>query len=191
MSLNAPSSLPNVRPSVERLPPVLYRFDAKLSVQPLGVVPEGLRMANAFEGEVTSGMMRGARVSGIDHLLLRTDGVAIIDAQKLISLGDIHVYEKVDGYGLPPNGLQLPPLDDLLAPGFEWPDLLFPVTGSSRFRASHPDYRYLNQVVARIDGWFSFTSGALAVETRIIHHFSAVPAPRTSPRLSSATPQQG
>lgn len=155
----------------------LYRFEAKLEVLPLGRVPEGLRMANAFEGRVTQGLLEGARVWGIDHLLLRTDGVAVIDAQKTISRGDTHIYEHVHGYGLPPDGLEMPPLEALLEPGFEWPDVLFPVLGSSTFRAAAPDLQFLDRAIANIEGWFSFATGGLAIETTLVHHGGRVPPP--------------
>lgn len=172
------SKLSDVRPNPGPAEPLLYRFEAELTVTPLGVVPEGLRMANAFEGRVTYGLLEGARVWGIDHLLLRFDGVAVIDAQKTLSRGDVHVFEHVHGYGYPPAGLQLPPLEKLLDPAFEWPDALFPVLGASTFRAAARDLSYLNREVARIDGWFNFATGGLAIETRLIRHASRVEGPK-------------
>lgn len=157
--------------------PLLYRFEAQLTVTPIGLVPEGLRMANSFEGRITQGILRGARVWGIDHLLLRTDGVAVIDAPKTLSNGGTHVFEHVRGYGLPPDGLSMPPLEALLDPAFEWPDMLFPIVGSSTFRTAIPDLLHLNRAVSRIDGWFSFKTGGLAVETRLVSHVSEVEAP--------------
>lgn len=171
------STLPDVRPNPGPAEPLLYRFEAELTVTPLGVVPEGLRMANAFEGRVTCGMLEGARVWGIDHLLLRFDGIAIIDAQKTLSRGDVHVFEHVRGYGYPPAGLQLPPLEELLDPAFVWPDALFPVLGASTFRAAAQDLSHLNREVARVDGWFNFATGGLAIETRVIRHASRVAGP--------------
>ncbi len=167
--------------------PLLYRFEAELEVVPIGLVPEGLRMANRFEGRVTAGILEGARVWGIDHLLLRSDGIAIIDAQKTLSLGDTHLYEHVRGYGLPPDGLEMPPLEVLLDPSFEWPDVPFPVLGSSTFRAAAPELEALNRAVARVDGWFSFASGGLAVETRLLRHASAVRGPRAVPEAARAS----
>lgn len=158
--------------------PFLYRFEAKLDVLPIGPVPEGIRMANAFEGVVTQGLLEGARVWGIDHLLLRADGVAVIDAQKTISRGSTHLYEHVRGYGLPPEGMALPPVEVMLDPAFEWPDVLFPVLGSSTFRAADPELAYLSSVVARVDGWFSFATGSLAIETRLLTHERAVAGPK-------------
>ncbi len=160
--------------------PLFYRFEAQLNVLPIGIVPEGLRMANSFEGRVSEGEFLGARVWGIDHLLLRSDGVCVIDAQKTISQGNgLHIYEHVRGYCLPPTGLKVPPLEVLLQPGFQWPDMDFPVVAFSTFRAGVPHYAYLNDAMARIDGWANFSTGGLAIETRLVAHDVQVsPPPR-------------
>lgn len=146
----------------------LYRFEAQLDPKPIGLVPEGIRMANAFEGEATEGIFEGARVWGIDHLLLRTDGVAVIDAPKTISYGNRHVYEQVNGYCLPPDGLEVPPPEVLLDPGFEWPDVPFPVRGFSTFRSGDPELAYLNRALATVEGSANYATGRLVVATRLL-----------------------
>ena len=156
---------------------LLYRFEAKLEIMPIGLVPEGIRMANSFEGTVTEGDFVGARVWGIDHLLLRRDGVGVIDAPKTISDSDRHLYEHVRGYWMPPEGMEAPPLEALLDPCFEWPDTLFPVHGFSTFRAGHPELEYLNRAIARIDGWSNPRTGGLVVETRLVDHAMDVKGP--------------
>jgi hypothetical protein len=159
---------------------LLFQFQAQLNVLPIGIVPEGLRMANSYEGIVTDGEIpTGARVWGNDHLLLRSDGVCVIDAQTTISQVDgVHIYEEVHGYCLPPEGMQVPPLEVLLEPGFEWPDVDFPIVGFSTFRAAAPQYAYLNGVTARIDGWANFKTGGLAIETRAVSHDASAVRPQ-------------
>ena len=156
---------------------LLYRFEAQLDVVPIGLVPEGIRMANSFDGRVTAGDFEGARVWGVDHFLLRSDGVGIVDAPKTISGDDFHLFEHVRAYCLPPKGLEMPPLEAVLDPGFEWPDILFPIHGFSTFRAANPELEHLNHAVARIDGWVDFTTGGLAVETRLVEHRTHVTGP--------------
>jgi hypothetical protein len=171
--------------TIEQTPPatsdpghLIFRFAAKLNVLPIGITPEGLRMANTYEGTVTDGDFEGARIWGTDHLLLRRDGVCVIDAQTLISQGsDIHVYEHVHGYCLPPEGMQVPPLEMLVEPGFEWPDVDFPIVGFSTFSAAAPEYEYLNDATARIDGWANFATGGLAIDTRLVTHDAEAPRP--------------
>lgn len=166
---------PNSAAAAQAALPLLYRFEAQLAFVPLGIVPEGLRMANSFEGRVTEGMLEGARVWGIDHLLLRRDGVAVIDAQKTISLGDAHVHEHVHGYCLPPDGMDVPPLEAVLTPGFQWPDVAFPIVGASTFRCGVPALAHLNRAVAAIAGEANFVTGALTIETRLLQPLRRLP----------------
>lgn len=161
------TSTPQVRSAREERP-LLYRFEAHLDVKPLVIAPEGLRMLNAFDGRITAGMLEGARVSGVDHLLVRHDGVGIIDAPKTISLGSVNVVEHVTGYCLPPAGLQMPPFQAMFEPGFAFPDLPFTVIGSSMFRTDVPELAHLNACVATIEGTVSFATGRLVVETRLL-----------------------
>jgi hypothetical protein len=150
---------------------LLFRFEAHLDITPVGLTPEGLRMANSYVGTVIAGTFDGARVWGTDHLLLRRDGVCVIDAQTMLSkAADVHVYEHVYGYCLPPEGIEVPALEVVLEPGFEWPDLDFPIIGFSTFRAAAPELEYLNSAAARIDGWANFATGGLAIETRLVAH---------------------
>lgn len=147
---------------------LLYRFEARLDFNVVGLVAEGLQMSNSFEGRATEGSFEGARVWGIDPFLLRRDGVGIIDVPKTISGDGYHVYEHVRAYSFPPAGMEMPPLEALLDPGFEWPDVAFPIRGSSTFRAGAPEYRWLNRVVARVDGSANMATGELIIETRLL-----------------------
>lgn len=160
----------------------LYRFEARLDVVPIGLVPEGIRMANSFDGTVTEGVFEGARVWGIDHFLLRTDGVGIVDASKTISGDGYHLFEHVRAYCAPPDGMEMPPLEVLLEPDFEWPDVSFPIHGFSMFRAPTPELEHLNRAVARIDGWANMRTGGLAVETVLTEHRPTVRGPAEQPR---------
>lgn len=152
---------------------LLYRFEAQLEFNVVGMVAEGLQMSNPFEGRVTHGAFEGARVWGIDPFLLRRDGVGIIDVPKTISGEGYHVYEHVRAYSFAPEGLEMPPLERLLEAGFEWPDVRFPIQGSSTFRAAAPELEWLNRAVARVDGWANLASGALVIETRILQPVGA------------------
>ena len=149
---------------------LLYRFEAQLEFNVVGLVAEGLQMSNPFEGRVTEGAFKGARVWGIDPFLLRRDGVGIIDVPKTISGDGWHVYEHVRAFSFPPEGMEIPPLEALLAPGFEWPDVPFPIQGSSTFRTGTPGLAWLNHAVARVDGWASMATGQLVIETRLLRY---------------------
>jgi hypothetical protein len=157
---------------------LLFRFEAELNLLPIGLTPEGLRMANSYVGTVTKGTLLGAEVRGTDNLVLRNDGVCVIDAQTILSHPDAgHVFEHVHGYCLPPEGLEIPELSSVLDPTFQWPDVNFPIAAFSTFRAGAPDFAYLNRVLARIDGWANFATGGLAVDTNLVMHDDGVAAP--------------
>lgn len=161
-------------------PEFLYRVEATLQPSPIGIVPEGLRFVVPFEGTVTRGAFLGHRVWGTDHFLLRRDGVGVIDATRTISGPDRQVSEQVRGYVLPPEGTALPPLEALLEAEFAWPDVALPIVGASTFRAAGELGEHLNRVVATVEGWCNFATGALAVETRLLGINRGVPGPRTS-----------
>lgn len=160
----------------------LYRFEAQLDPTPIGLTPEGLRITLGFDGRVTAGELArtgfaGARVWGIDHYLLRADGVGVIDAPKTVSSGDRSFFEHVRAYTLPPAGLELPPLASILEPGFRWPDIDFAIQGFSTFRSGSEDLRYLDRALARIDGWGNFATGRFSIETRLLGHAARVAPP--------------
>jgi len=162
---------------------LLYRFEAQLDPTPIGMTPEGLRITLGFEGHITGGELTrhgfaGARVWGIDHYLLRADGVGVIDAPKTVSAGDRSFFEHVRAYTLPPAGLELPPLESVLDPGFMWPDVHFAIQGFSTFRTGGAaDLSHLDRALARIDGWGNFRSGRFSIETRLLAHAAQVAPP--------------
>jgi hypothetical protein len=158
------------RPDSGQREGLLYRFEAQLDFNVVGLGPEGLQMSNPFEGRVTAGAFDGARVWGIDPFLIRPDGVGIIDVPKTISGDGYHILEHVRAYALPPDGMEMPPLETLLDPEFVWPDVEFPIHGASTFRAAAPEFRWLNRAVARVDGTASMATGKLIIETRILEH---------------------
>ena len=93
--------------SLQPVGELLYRFEADLEITPSGLTPEGIRMTVDYEGEITTGMLQGARVWGTDPLLLRTDGVGVIDTSETrsilgICLSPIHTVpvKGTDRYGV-------------------------------------------------------------------------------------------
>lgn len=164
----------------------LYRFEARIRPSVVGPVPEGLRITIPFDGTVVEGDLTdagflGARVRGIDHFLLRSDGVGIIDAPKTLTATDgRQIFEHVRAYCLPPEGLELPPLEVLAAPGFQWPDRFFPIHGFSTFRVADPDLAFLNRAQARMDGAGNFATGRLEIVTRILDPISIELSARTA-----------
>jgi hypothetical protein len=161
--------MPGIKtPGPRSVPVFFYRFDADLDISPIGLTPEGLRFAAAFEGTIRDGFMQGARVWGVDQFLLRSDGIGIVDAPKTLSLGDLHVLEIVRGYCRPPEGLELPPLAKLLEPDFEWPDLEFPLEGFSLFSVGARQLQHLNSALGQIEGSVNFSTRKVTVTTYLL-----------------------
>ncbi len=147
---------------------LLYRFEGSLTeTVPVGLVPEGIRLDGHFEAQVTAGVLVGARVRGIDYLLLRQDGVAVINAYETIDAGDGRVVSAhAQGYIVPPEGLELPPPEVLLSPEFTWPDLPLPMHGFALYRTGAPDLAHLNRIAASFHGHVNVGRAQIFVEAR-------------------------
>lgn len=146
---------------------LVYRFEGRLSeLYPIGLFPEGIRFHNEFDATVVAGPFEGARIFGLDQFMVRPDGVGVIIAPEIIDAGDARVSVDVRGYVVPPEGIEMPPLEVLASPGFEFPDLDFRVTGSALLRTADSRYEYLNRTVAVLEGTVNMGTGRLAVEAR-------------------------
>lgn len=146
----------------------LYRFEASLTeVVPVGLVPEGIRLDVHFEGQLTAGALVGARLRGIDYLMLRGDGVGVIDAYETVDAGDGRVVSvHAQGYIVPPEGVEFPPPEVLLSPEFTWPDLPLPLHGFALFRTGAPGLAHLNRTAASFQGHVNVGGAQLVVEAR-------------------------
>jgi hypothetical protein len=144
---------------------LLYRFEAALTdIVPIGLVPEGVRLDAHFEGTVAEGALDGARMRGVDYLLLRADGVGVIDAYETITTGDgraISVHAR--GYIVPPPGVEMPPPHVLLDPDFRWPDAPLPMHGFLLFRTGAAGWEELNSTAAAFEGSVNVGAGVLTV----------------------------
>ena len=146
---------------------LIYKFEARLAeMYPIGLFAEGIRFHNDFEGTVVAGPFAGARIFGLDPFLLRADGMGVIDAPEVIDAGETRVSLHVRGYVVPPAGMEMPPLEALLEPGFAFPDVDFRVTASGLVRTAAPAYAALNATVAIIEGTVNLATGRLVVEAR-------------------------
>lgn len=146
---------------------IIYRFEARLAeMYPIGLFPEGIRFHNDFDGAVVEGPFEGARIFGLDPFLLRPDGIGVIDAPEIIDTGESRVALQVRGYVVPPEGMEMPPLEALLEPGFEFPDVDFRVTGAGTIRTADQAYEALNHTIAVVEGTVNLATGRLRVEAR-------------------------
>ena len=147
----------------------VYRFRGQLGpLNPVGIFDDGIRFHNVFEGEIVDGPFTGGRISGPDFFLLRPDGVGEIHAPELIEFGDVRVAVDVRGYVTPPPGAPAPPLDAVLTPGFEFPDVPFRVTGSALAATTAPEHAHLNRATIVVEGTVNMGTGELDVTARLV-----------------------
>jgi len=158
-----------------------YAFQAQLTrVSPVGLVPGGLRIDLGFAGTMTAGPWAGHAIEGTDYLLIRPDGVGVIDARELVSgqqgpAGSVHA----EGYVVPP--MAMPPLPELLDPSFRWPDAELPLHGSARVCTGDSGAAAANHTVFAFTGSVNMSQGSLAVSARAVPAAAAGGDPATSP----------
>ena len=117
----------------------------------------------SFAGTVTEGELAGADLRGTDYLLLRHDGVGVIDAREVIvakgaGAGAVHAHAM--GYITPP--FAMPPLDALLDPGFSWPDVDLPMHGAVRLESGEKASP-VNSIMYSFTGSVNVAQGKLRV----------------------------
>lgn len=147
----------------------VYRFRGQLGpLNPVGLFDDGIRFHNDFEGRIVDGPFAGGRISGPDFFLLRPDGVGEIHAPELIEVGDTRISVDVRGYVVPPAGAPAPPLEAVLTPGFEFPDVPFRVTGSALASTTSAEHADLNRSTLVVEGTVNMATGELDVTARIV-----------------------
>jgi hypothetical protein len=143
----------------------LYRFEARLTaLDPIGVVPDGLRLDAHFEGRVVEGRLAGATVTGVDYLRFRSDGVGVLDVRIVLALDGDRVEVGACGYLVPPAGVALPPPEVMLAPDFASPEVELPVHGFATYRTAMDGWQELNHTVGLFNGIANPGAGTLVIE---------------------------
>ena len=126
---------------------------------PIGLVPEGLRMDVPVEGTVTDGPMAGGRVTGVDHLLVRPDGIGVLDVREVVHLpGGTAVALSITGYAHPP--FPMPPLEEI-TPDMQWPDAEVPIHGAVTMRTGDPSLTAVNRTVYGMTGTVNMARGTI------------------------------
>jgi len=140
-----------------------YAWDGTLGdMVPIGLTPAGFRMDVSFAGTLTEGELAGSELRGTDYLLLRHDGIGVIDAHEVIVVkggaGAVHAHAM--GYITPP--FAMPPLDALLDPGFSWPDVDLPMHGAVRLESGEKASP-VNSIMYSFTGAVNVAQGKLRV----------------------------
>jgi hypothetical protein len=143
----------------------LFRMEGRMTeLVTVGLLPEGIRMHNSFEGTIVEGEPAGAHVSGIDEFVIRPDGIGVVDAREVVISGAGTLNADVFGYGHPPAGLQMPPLEVFLDPGFVWPDVRFTLECAAVYRTAAPALATMNRTTVVHLGHVNMHTRELVIE---------------------------
>ncbi len=148
---------------------LVYRLEGTLAdLYPIGLFPEGLRFHNDFAADIVDGPFEGGRIFGLDEFMVRPDGVGVVVAHEVVESANTRVAFDIRGYVLPPDGMEMPPLEVLASPGFEFPDLDFRVLATALMRTADPRFDYLNRAVVINEGTVNLGTGRLVIEARTV-----------------------
>lgn len=149
---------------------LVYRFTADLTeVVPVGLVPEGIRLDAHFTGSIVEGLLHGAQVRGVDYLLLRSDGVGVINVYEVVTTtAGEHVSVHAQGYVVPPDGMSMPPPDVMLGPRFKWPDVPLPMHGFALCRTGAKRLSAFNRTALAFEGTANVGTRKLEVSARAV-----------------------
>ena len=130
-----------------------------VNMEVIGLVPEGLRIDSHTRGVVTEGFLAGATTTGVDYLLIRHDGVSVLDARWLVVHADgFSAAITIKGFsGEPTPGL----LEAMLDPEFEFPDVDSPAHAAAWFQTMAPQYAFLNHTVFGCNATINMVQGVI------------------------------
>lgn len=141
-----------------------YAFRASVTgASPIGLTPSGVRLDAQFTGRITDGPLTGCTVEGIDYLLIRPDGVGVIDARQLVSDGNrVIAAVRAAGYVFAPS--LVPDLVVLADPAFQWPDEDLPLHGAHFWElADAAGFSRAASTVYGFNGTLNVATGALEI----------------------------
>lgn len=143
-----------------------YAFQAEVTrIRPIGLTAQGLRLDISLTGSVTEGQLTGCTIEIIDYLLIRPDGVGVIDARDTISDGDrVIAAIRAEGYIVAP--FPMPELSVLADPNFQWPDVDLPAHGAHFWEPSREDLSTAATTVYGFSGTANVGTGVLKLSAR-------------------------
>lgn len=131
----------------------------------VGLVPGGLRLNSKFAGTVTDGLFAGSTSEGIDYVLIRPDFVMEMNAREIITIPDgPPVAVTIKGFWVPT--MEMPPLEAMLDPDFEFADVEIPGHGAAWFETMAPQYAFLNHTVFSFTGTINIARGEIRLTYR-------------------------
>lgn len=143
-----------------------YAFQAEVTrIRPIGLTARGLRLDISLTGSITEGRLTGCTIEIIDYLLIRPDGVAVVDAREVISDGDrVIAALRAEGYIVPP--FPMPELSILADRDFQWPDVDLPAHGAHFWETSDEDLSTTAATVYGFTATANMATGVLKLSAR-------------------------
>jgi hypothetical protein len=143
-----------------------YAFQAEVTrIRTIGITARGLRFDVSLTGRVTEGRLTGCTVEIVCYLLIRPDGVAVVDARDLVSDGDrVIAALRAEGYIVAP--FPMPELSVLRDPAFQWPDVDLPMHGAHFWETSRKDLSIAAATVYGFAGSVNMATGVLKISAR-------------------------
>lgn len=180
------SSKPGVpRPRVAPPSDFVFQLEATFTdVVVIGAVPEGLRIDAHYDGNVIAGPLAGGMVRGVDYLLIRSDGVSVLDIRETITTPAGHrIGVRAQGYGLvrpvPPGGGEVVPSQGAQ---FAWPDAPSPLLGVAVCQTTDPEFLWMNAAMLVFSGTANLGTSKLQAVARVLTRETVLSAPEKQDR---------
>ena len=141
----------------------------------VGLVAEGIRMEVHLSGEFTEGLFAGATAEWTNHMVIRRDGVRLMDVRGYAETPDgTRLVWTMKGYLGEPSP---PPLEvrieAMLDPEFQYPDGDVMFHGAAWFETMAPEFAFVNHTVFSFTGAVNPRDG----DTRVTFRPIVDPAP--------------
>ena len=151
-------------------PDFAFRMEATFTyVTVIGMLPEGLRIDAHYNGSMIAGPLAGAIVRGVDYLLIRSDGVSVLDVRETITMPAGHsIAVRAQGYGSLRSetqaGAEMPPQGANVA----WPDAPRPLLGVATCQTTDPEFIWMNEAMLVFSGTANLGTGKLQAVGRVL-----------------------
>ncbi len=90
----------------------------------------------------------------------------MIDARDTFAIPGGFLHARAYGFVSAPAGVTPPPLEALLEPDYQAPDLPLTIDGFALCETGVPEFEHLNRALVKIDGWVNNGTGELVFEGR-------------------------
>lgn len=168
-----PSSKPAVSAARVAPPPdFAFRMEATFTdVAVIGMLPEGLRIDAHYNGSMIAGPLAGAIVRGVDYLLIRSDGVIVLDVRETITTASGRcIALRAQGYGSVRSEPQAGAATVSPQQGAKvaWPDASNPLLGVATCQTTDPELLWMNEAMLVFSGTANLGTSKLQAVGRLL-----------------------